>query len=69
MKYEVIHSQIVGGFIITLEQKLRKGRTTIFAVQYGLQRKESLQYYCAAKEYGESLMHALACEGLLVDES
>lgn len=36
-----------------------------FRVTYGKQTLTNLTYRDAAKELGECLMHALACEGLL----
>lgn len=36
-----------------------------FTVQYGLQIKTGLNYARAAAEYGECVMHALACDGRL----
>lgn len=36
-----------------------------FTVQYGLQVKTGLNYARAAHEFGECVMHALACESLI----
>jgi hypothetical protein len=36
-----------------------------FTVQYGLQVKKGLNYGQAAREFGECVFHALACDGLL----
>lgn len=69
MTYKTIHSQTIAGTVIELEQQLRPCRETLFAVQYGFQRTEGLTYPNAAKEYGACVMHALACEGVLIDES
>ena len=51
------------GFEIKIEQyeKGAKG----FRVTYGNQVKDHLSYADAAKELGESIFHALACEGKL----
>lgn len=69
MAYKTIHSQIIAGYVIELEQLLRPCRETLFAVHYGFQRTEGLTYPNAAKEYGQCIMNALACEGVLIDES
>lgn len=37
----------------------------LFAVVYGRQIKERLNYAEAASEYGACIMHALACDGKL----
>lgn len=49
------------GYEITLTQQ-SKNR---FTVVYGLHKKARLDYSSAAKELGECLMHAAACDGLL----
>lgn len=36
-----------------------------FAVVYGLEVREGLSYGEAAGRYGEALLHALCCEGLI----
>lgn len=36
-----------------------------FTVSYGLQVKKGLNYGQAAKEFGECVFHALACDSLL----
>lgn len=41
------------------------GNGKSFAVVYGLQCQEGLDYAEAAKELGLSIMHALACDGLI----
>lgn len=46
---------------ITLRQR---GKDS-FQVQYGAQIKDRLTYAAAAKELGECIMHALACEDRL----
>lgn len=43
---------------------VQQGRNR-FAVIYGLQLRADLTYSQAATEYGSSVMHALACRGLL----
>ena len=37
----------------------------LFRVTYGLQVKRGLTYADAAKEFGECVFHALACDGKL----
>jgi hypothetical protein len=44
---------------------LKHKRYGFFAVQYGEQRKERLDYMQAAHELGECLMHQLQCAGEL----
>lgn len=56
-----IHSVEIAGFKIQLFQITPRK----FAVRYGLQLKTDLIYPQAAAEYGQCIMHALACEGLL----
>ena len=34
-----------------------------FTVEYGKQIKDGLRYAAAAREYGECVFHALACNG------
>jgi hypothetical protein len=36
-----------------------------FTVSYGLQVKTGLNYEHAAREFGECVFHALACDGLI----
>lgn len=42
--------------------------THLFRVTYGLQVKEGLTYGQAAEEFGLSVFHALACDGLISSE-
>lgn len=42
----------------------KEGRST-FSVVYGEQTKAHLSYAEAAKEFGECMMHALQCQGVL----
>lgn len=58
---DTIHFVQIGGIHLSLEQS----GFNEFAVVYGLDRKEKLSYTEAAKEYGECLMHALGCQGVL----
>lgn len=55
------YQTILGGFSINLEQR---GRDK-FRVTYGKQIDDNLTYARAAEELGQSIMHALACEGAL----
>lgn len=48
----------IAGYEITLHQN---GRDS-FRVAYGAQVSRGLSYENAARELGESIMHALACE-------
>ena len=45
--------------------KLEQQGIDQFTVTYGLQVKRRLSYNDAATELGASIMHALACDGLL----
>ena len=45
--------------------KLEQQSMNRFTVTYGLQVKRHLSYSDAATELGMSIMHALACDGLL----
>ena len=40
-------------------------RKALFTVTYGLQVKQNLTYAEAARELGECIFHALACDGKL----
>lgn len=55
---KVIFSEVIAGFVVELATKGKK-----FRVTYGAQVKENLTYAQAAKELGECILHALACEG------
>lgn len=48
--------------------KLEQAANGRFRVTYGLQVKAGLGYVDAAKELGECLFHALACDGNLDNE-
>ena len=61
---QVCFETLVGGLPITLSQT-SKG---LFAVQYWKQRKSGLTYAAAARELGECIMHAAACNGALDNE-
>ncbi len=52
---------VIGGMPIELAQR---GKDS-FRVTYWKQVKDRLTYAAAAKELGECIMHALACEALL----
>lgn len=51
----------IAGYPIKIEQQTKKR----FAVHYGSQVREGLDYVSAAKEFGLCMFHALACEGRL----
>ena len=51
----------IAGFNIELIQT----SDTAFTVNYGLEKHTGLTYEQAAKELGEAIMHASACEGVL----
>jgi hypothetical protein len=51
-----------GAHLIELRQR---GRDS-FSIRYGLQLKTGLDYAAAAAELGAHIMHAAACDGLLV---
>lgn len=55
----------IAGYDITLIQR----GEDVFSVIYGKQRENGLSYAEAAKELGQCIMHALACEGKLENES
>lgn len=48
---------------------LQQSGNNKFTVIYGLQVNKNLSYAKAAKELGEAIMHALACEGKLTHVS
>lgn len=58
---QICTHQKVAGFDLKLEQ-YADGR---FKVTYGAQAWRGLTYGAAARQYGECLMHGLACEGNL----
>lgn len=41
----------------------------LYSVRYGAEFSQGLSYAAAAQELGLSLMHALACEGLIKPEA
>ena len=49
--------------------KLWQASQSLFMVEYGEQICYSLTYEEAAREYGRSIMHALACDGMIEEES
>ena len=55
----------IAGHQITLMQN-SKGE---FVVQYGYQQFTTKYYAEASKELGKCIMHALACEGKITDET
>ena len=55
----------IAGYQITLMQN-SKGE---FVVQYGYQQYTTKDYSEAAKELGQCIMHALACEGKITNET
>jgi hypothetical protein len=57
----VVYSERIAGYNI----QLRKRSANNFAVTYGKLVKVGLTYAEAAKELGQCIMHALACEGKL----
>ncbi len=44
------------------------GRNARFAVVYGLQVDQHLNYATACAKLGQALMHHLACEGIISNE-
>lgn len=61
---QTIHEVEIGGLPIKIEQSAR-GR---FTVTYWKQVRRDLSYGAAAREFGECVFHALACEGKLDNE-
>lgn len=59
----IVFETEIAGFKI----RLWKFRPDSFGVEYGAQLNISLDYGQAAKELGECIMHALACEGKVAD--
>lgn len=65
MAYAEVHKvAIEHQYPVTLSQDLRHPGKA-FRVTYGLQMKSDLSYAEAAKEFGECVMHALACNSQL----
>lgn len=61
--YKLVSEHLIDGqFTVSLWQS-RSG----FAVVYGLQLTAPLTYSQASQELGESLMHALSCQGALAE--
>lgn len=50
---------VIAGYTISLTQR---GRNS-FRVQYGQEVRDERTYEAAARDLGECIMHALACEG------
>lgn len=62
-KYRICAEYSEGlAFTVRIEQRGENGR---FRITYGLQVKDGLTYADAAREFGECVFHALACEGRL----
>ena len=61
MKSKPAPVAIIAGFPITVRQT--SGNK--FTVTYGYQSCTGLDYYSAAREVGECIMHALACDGAI----
>jgi hypothetical protein len=59
---ECIKTEIPGQYPVRAEQR---GQNGLFRVTYGAQIKDGLTYAAAAKEYGQCVFHALACNGSL----
>lgn len=59
--HKVMEQTIDGQFTVTMEQR----SSNSFRVSYGSHVKDKLDYVAAAKEYGECLMHAATCAGLI----
>lgn len=57
----------IAGFDIKLTRSEARPRGSNYAVSYGKQFNCHLTYEEAAKELGECILHALACEGKLDD--
>ena len=52
----------------TIKVEQSQSKAALFRVTYGKQIKSGLTYAQAAKELGECLFHALACESKLNNE-
>lgn len=59
----------LNNFSIKLEQHETQNPKATFKVTYGLQVRSNLEYGQAAKELGECIFHALACDGKLIDST
>lgn len=65
---KVIRSfQIPNQYIVELSQN--QCSPHLYGVRYGSELSEGLTYEAAAQELGLSLMHAMACEGLIKTEA
>jgi hypothetical protein len=49
--------------------EVKQSKNSRFTVIYGQQIKRGLSYEEAAKELGECIFHALACQGKLEDDT
>jgi len=59
---QTIHEQVIASLPISIAVS-KDGKR--FTVTYWKQRKTGLTYEQAAQEFGECVMHALACDGKL----
>lgn len=62
---QTIFATHIAGFAITLMQSTNAQRQ--FAVRYGKQVDHHLSYSEACQKLGEAIMHASACEGLIIE--
>lgn len=62
MKKQIVHKVTTLDSQIILEQT----SLTTFAVVYGSQLKQNLNYVQAAHEFGECLMHSAVCAGRIL---
>lgn len=60
---KAIHTEEIAGFKIEIFQTSRSK----FTVIYGKQVKTNLTYDEAASEFGQCVLHALACEGKIIE--
>ncbi len=60
MRHKVCFETVIEFYIRLIQTGVDR-----FTVQYGQQFSDGLNYGSAAKELGESMMHALACQGHL----
>lgn len=61
--YTLVHTFSDGDYPVSLY----KLNAETFAVEYGCQTSVGLSYSDAAKEYGQCVMHSLACASKLDD--
>jgi len=52
----------------TVKVEQRQNKAALLRVTYGLQVKDGLTYAQAARELGECIFHALACDSILNNE-